>query len=203
VKKLRIGYLVDGFAEARIDDWKRNDAKALDDLRALGFVVAPFKLPDMPMRSLVETFGVERGAAFDTFVRQHGNQRLVASAKGRGFQRSYLVPAVDYLQAMRLRGMLVRQMADATAPFDVYIAPYIDVRNMRPGASTPSGAIYDNFNTANLCGYPCIGVPNGFTASGTPTSITFIGRPYAEREMLLVAKAYQDATAWHLQHPPL
>ena len=115
---------------------------------------------------------------------------------------SSLVPAVDYLQAMRVRGMLVRQLANATASYDVYVAPYLDVRNIRPGQPL-KGATYENFNVANLCGYPCVGVPNGFTAKGTPTGITFIGRPYADAEMLAVAKAYQDATLWHLKHPAL
>ena len=36
-----------------------------------------------------------------------------------------------------------------------------------------------------------------------PTSITFTGKLYGESEVLAVAKAYQDATAFHLKHPVL
>ena len=41
------------------------------------------------------------------------------------------------------------------------------------------------------------------TREGTPTSIAFIGKIYGEAEMLALAKAYQDATGWHLRHPNL
>jgi Asp-tRNA(Asn)/Glu-tRNA(Gln) amidotransferase A subunit family amidase len=203
VKKLRIGWLAEGFDEGdRNEDWKRNDARSLADLRALGLTLAPFKLPDMPLRTMTNTFGVERAAAFDHLVRERRNTELTTGSRGAGSLVSRLVPAVDYLQAMRVRGLLVRQLADATASLDVYVAPYLDLRSIRPGQPL-KGAIYDNFNVANLCGYPCIVVPNGFTAKGTPTGITFVGRPYAEAAVLAVAKAYQDATQWHLKHPDL
>ena len=46
-------------------------------------------------------------------------------------------------------------------------------------------------------------LPNGFRADGTPTSITFTGRLFGEADLLAVAKAYQDATGFHLRHPTL
>jgi len=55
----------------------------------------------------------------------------------------------------------------------------------------------------NMTGHPAVSVPNGFTGQNTPTSITFIGGLHKEAEMLAVAKAYQDATGFHLQHPAL
>jgi Asp-tRNA(Asn)/Glu-tRNA(Gln) amidotransferase A subunit family amidase len=46
-------------------------------------------------------------------------------------------------------------------------------------------------------------LPNGFTKEGTPTSISFMGRLFGEATLLAVAKAYQDATDFHLKHPKL
>jgi Asp-tRNA(Asn)/Glu-tRNA(Gln) amidotransferase A subunit family amidase len=60
-----------------------------------------------------------------------------------------------------------------------------------------------HFSVATLSGYPMINVPNGFTSKHTPTGMTFLSRPYGEAELLTLAKAYQDATTWHLQHPSL
>ena len=45
---------------------------------------------------------------------------------------------------------------------------------------------------ANSACYPALSVPNGFNENGTPTAITFFGRPFGEAELLVVAKAYQD-----------
>jgi Asp-tRNA(Asn)/Glu-tRNA(Gln) amidotransferase A subunit family amidase len=55
----------------------------------------------------------------------------------------------------------------------------------------------------NLTGHPAVVVPNGFAQNDLPTSITFTGRLYDEATLLAVAKAYQDATDFHLKHPPL
>src|SRR5438477_1635891 len=120
--------------------------------------------------------------------------------RGDGWRRAHLIPAVEYLQAQRVRGQIQRQLAGATGRFDVYVAPYLDLRAMRPQAPPPTGPIMAHFTAANLCGYPCISVPNGFTSTGVPTSITFLGRPYGEAAMLAVAKAYQDSTAWGARH---
>jgi Asp-tRNA(Asn)/Glu-tRNA(Gln) amidotransferase A subunit family amidase len=45
-------------------------------------------------------------------------------------------------------------------------------------------------------------LPNGFNEEGSPVSISFIGKLYDEATLLAVAKAYQDATDFHVKHPP-
>ena len=45
---------------------------------------------------------------------------------------------------------------------------------------------------------------SGFTTQNNvqlPVSVWFIGGLYKEAEALRVAKAYQDATGWHLRNP--
>jgi Asp-tRNA(Asn)/Glu-tRNA(Gln) amidotransferase A subunit family amidase len=61
----------------------------------------------------------------------------------------------------------------------------------------------DNLLYTNLTGNPCVVLPNGFNDKGRPTSITFMGRLFEEGKVLTVAKAYQDATDFHLKHPPM
>ena len=220
VRALRIGYLANAFGEPKRDaQLAANDEAVLTRLRALGLKLTPFTLPDLPMLRVTNSIlGVESATAFDEFAREGGAARMTAPARGAGFSRGHFVPAIEYLQAQRVRGLIMQQFAAATEPFDVWVAPYFDMRALRPppapatpapGAPAPppppalSGPIFDHFSVANLCGYPCISVPNGFTAKGQPTSITFLSRPYREAEMLAVAKAYQDAAGWHLRHPAL
>jgi Asp-tRNA(Asn)/Glu-tRNA(Gln) amidotransferase A subunit family amidase len=79
---------------------------------------------------------------------------------------------------------------------DVYVAPY-------SSADYPSPVSSLNLQMTTITGHPAVIVPNGFTRKGTPTGITFIGKLFGEAELLAAAKAYQDATAFHLKHPKL
>ena len=54
----------------------------------------------------------------------------------------------------------------------------------------------------NLTGHPAVVVPNGVTLEGKSSSITFTGQLYGEAKALAVAKAYQDATDFHLSVIP-
>jgi Asp-tRNA(Asn)/Glu-tRNA(Gln) amidotransferase A subunit family amidase len=225
VRKLRVGYLAPAFQEpSRSADWKRNDAQVLETVKALGITPEPFELPSMPVGVTAGILGAESGASFDAFIRSGRDQNMTNKTRANGMRQSRVVPAVEYLQTQRVRAMIMRQFAAAVSKFDVYIAPYIDMRAGRAegaggdgrdgGAgrtsrsdaappTPPPSAIRDHFQAANLCGYPAVSVPNGFTAEGRPTSITFLGRLYAEAEMLAVARAYQERAGFHLKHPRL
>jgi Asp-tRNA(Asn)/Glu-tRNA(Gln) amidotransferase A subunit family amidase len=244
VTKLRVGYLEPAFREAnRNEDLKKSDQQALDELRRLGVKLEPFELPKLPNNVTGGILGAESGASFDEFVRSGRDKNMTNRGRGNGFRSSRLVPAVEYLQAQRVRGMVMRQFADAVSKFDVYVVPFTNSRGGpggpgrggrgtedeagrgaeagrgddaargagagpgrgrggRGGAAAPS-SMGTHFQIANLCGYPAVAVPHGFTAAGQPTSITFLGRLYNESQILALAKAYQDAAGWHLKHPTL
>ena len=211
VRELQVGYLAQAFEEeGRPDEWKRNDQRVLDQLRSLGVQLEPFQLPDLPYDVVSASSGAESGAFFDGFLRSGRDKLLVRERRGNGFRRSRLIPAVEYLQGQRVRAIIMREFAAVVSRFDSYVAPFMHPRppgesgsDARASETRPPSAIRDHFQVANLCGYPAVSVPNGFTSEGTPTSITFMGRLYAEAAMLALAKAYQDASGWHEQHPPL
>jgi Asp-tRNA(Asn)/Glu-tRNA(Gln) amidotransferase A subunit family amidase len=218
-KTLRVGYLKDGFDESeKSPDWKANEQKALEQLSAMGVKLVPFKLPEFQLGPLGSLLGVESGAFFDEFSRLNRDKELSDRARGVGRGLSRMIPAVEYLQAQRLRAVMMQRLAETVAPFDVYVAPYQEIvgrpepaggaRETRPeprepGPSRPQGPTSIHFRVANLAGYPAVSVPNGFNAKGTPTSMVFMGKPYAEAEVLALAKAYQEASGWHLKHPAL
>jgi Asp-tRNA(Asn)/Glu-tRNA(Gln) amidotransferase A subunit family amidase len=87
-----------------------------------------------------------------------------------------------------VRTLVMREMARVLAGVDVYVCPSFGG---------------DNLLLTNLTGHPAVVVPNGFTSDGAPSSITFCGRLYGESETLAVARAYQEATGFHLRHPTL
>ena len=186
---LRVGYFKLAFDE----DYptKENDAKVLDVLKELGADLIPFDLPDFPVEDLSFILSAEAAAAFDELTLS-GEDDLMVRQERRAwpnvFRASRFIPAVEYIQANRARHMLQQEMAEKMKKVDLYVTPSFGGNNSL---------------LTNLTGHPCVVVPNGFKENGSPTSISFIGQLYDEGTILAVAKAYQDATDWHKQHPSM
>lgn len=191
LKGMRLGYLKKAF-ESRYPN-KTNDSLTLEVLKKLGAELVPMELPDYPLGAMTTIISVEAAAAFDDMTRSNRDDLLVRQTKDswpNELRSARFVPAVEYLQANRLRTKLIQDVHEVLkkANVDVYISP-----------SYGGG----NLSTTNLTGHPCVVLPNGFTRQGTPTSITFMGQLFQEAKVLAVAKAYQDATDFHRKHPVL
>lgn len=54
----------------------------------------------------------------------------------------------------------------------------------------------NNWNAGNaaVAKYPCLTVPMGYTASGAPIGLTFIGRPFEEDKLLKLGYAFEQLT---------
>lgn len=190
LKSIRVGYLKKEFERDYRN--KKNDMKTLEVLKSLGLELIPFELPsDIPVDSLSFILNVEAAAAFDELTRNNLDDLLVRQGRNAWpnvFRQARLIPAVEYIQANRLRWLLMKEMAEKMKDIDVYIAPSF-------GGS--------NLLLTNLTGHPAVVVPNGFDDQGHPTSISFIGQLFAEDKVLRVARAFQQATDFHLRHPQL
>jgi amidase len=55
----------------------------------------------------------------------------------------------------------------------------------------------------NFAGCPTLSVPCGFSSDGLPFSVQFVGRPLSEAVICRAGHAYEQATAWHAEHPDL
>lgn len=156
-------------------------------LQDVGVKLVPFKLPArVPVKPLGLILTAEASAAFDDITRR-GELGGIGASWPASFLRYRFVPAVEYLRAQRVRTMLMAEMARAMEAVDVYVGG-------------------DDSLLTNLTGHPTAVLPNGFEkvlVAETPTAITFTGRLWGESELLAVAKAYQDATGFHLRRPDM
>ncbi len=187
---------------------RKYDQAALEKLRAMGVKLIPLELPKLPYRNMVIMLEAEAAAAFDELTRSGRDKLLTSQGKDdwpNTFRTSRFIPAVEYIQAGRARMVAMEQVAKVFEQVDVIVAP------------TNSTQLV----VTNLTGHPAVIVPNGFRGEdapkprvdesgelqpggpGTPVSLTFLGNLYGEAKMLALAKAYQDATGFHLKHPSL
>jgi Asp-tRNA(Asn)/Glu-tRNA(Gln) amidotransferase A subunit family amidase len=182
---IRVGYFKAGF-DAPVPEKQRHLA-ALETLRRLGVRPVPVELPeDLPLTSLL-LIRIEAAVALDEIVK-NGGLELLAVKDGTGWpsfiQSSRFVPAVDYIQANRIRTLLLQRLDEVFQSVDVFMAPTFAV-----------------IAGTNLTGHPCVVVPNGPGPDGLPTSISFIGRLYGESALCTVARAWQEAGRYHRERP--
>lgn len=189
IKDLKIGYLKNDFDKNY--DFHDNDSVALVKLKELGAELILIELPKLPINDLSIILSAEAGAAFDQLTRNNLDDLMVRQIKNawpNSFRASRFIPAVEYINANRIRFMIIQEMQELMEKVDLYIAPSWEG---------------DNLLLTNLTGHPCVVLPNGFSEKGTPTSISFMGRLFDEGKLIAFAKTYQDATGFHKQHPPM
>ena len=109
------------------------------------------------------------------------------SHKADNFRTARFVPAVEYIQANRLRMQVMEEVDEAMSDLDLFIS-----------AVGQGSSVY----LINLTGHPAISMPSGFF-QGSPTNLMFTGKLFGEPEILLLAHAFQAQTDHHLKHPKL
>jgi len=199
-KALRVAYVKAAFDTPQTDpaDAKRTlhatkkfDDAALGVFKSMGINLIPVDLPDVPYDAMRIILTAEAAASFDELTRSDRDKELVQQGKfdwPNTFRTSRFIPAVDYVNANRLRSIAIQKWDDLMRSIDVIVTP--------TGAANLSQLV-----ATNLTGHPAVIVPNGFRDDGTPVSLTFLGGLFEEAKVLAVAKAYQDATGFHLKRP--
>lgn len=197
VRKLRVGYIADGF-ESATGAVAENGRKVLAHLRALGVTLTPLEIPRFPYYTAA--LGVEK-SVFHSELMLTSAELLTRPDLAPGFHAPRLVSAVDYLGSQRARAVMMLRLAEATAPVDVWVSM---------ATHSKGGAIEENDSPtqqhsemANLAGYPALAVPSGWDEAGLPTGVTVYGRPFADGEVIALGMACQDTLGVHLKHPQL
>jgi len=186
VTGLRVGYLPSATDTAIDDQTRRNEENALRVIRSLGVTVVPFSLPQVPIEAIDFIRYAETAAAFDEVTRaglltetETGPEQ---SRRPDEIRSAYFIPAVEYIQANRLRMRVMEQVDEALGDLDMFIG--------------------SRQALTNRTGHPVVSVPNGF-AHGSPTALHLTGKLFGEQGILRLAHAFQAKTDFHLQHPKL
>ncbi len=190
VSELRVGYIAAFFEEDYTG--AEQDNQVLTDLANMGIELKEvewnFLLPANALRIILYA---EAAAAFDELTVSGRDSLLVNQAMNAWpnlFRASRFIPAVDYINANRVRRLLVEEVNALMADYDVIVTPSYGGNQLL---------------VTNLTGHPAITAPNGFTEGGSPLSITFLGQLYGEDKMVSLARAWQEYSGHHSGRPPL
>ena len=148
VRQLRVGYVGTAFDrelefdeddseedKARAREWQVVDLQALEVLRSLGIELVPLELPDLPVSALSFILTAEAGAAFDDLTRSGRDDHLVRQVEDAWpnvFRQARIIPAVEYIQANRVRTLVMREMERILEGVDCLDGPVI--RRREPAA---------------------------------------------------------------------
>lgn len=198
-----------GVSDKEQAEVKANFEASLKLLGATCDITRDVEWPDLPWGPAVGAIvGAEGATAFLDLIESGRVKELTCPKDRFGGYAGTLLPAVDYLQAMRLRRPMRAAMAKLYERFDAIVTP------TRATVAYPADQnfedVYPNASggppvipAGNLCGLPALAMPNGFGENGLPTSVALMGAPFSERDLLALGVVLQQKTDWHRRQPPL
>jgi aspartyl-tRNA(Asn)/glutamyl-tRNA(Gln) amidotransferase subunit A len=179
---------------------------------AVYYVIAPSEASS----NLARYDGVKYGFSFQ---QGEGMWDNMEKTRGRGFGAevkrrimigTYALSAgyydAYYLKAQKVRTVIRREFDAAFEKYDALVAPVTPTPAFRIGEKTADPYemyLNDVFTLpVNIAGLPGISVPAGFV-DGLPVGLQVIGKPFDEKTVLQVARAYEQSADWSDRHPEL
>ena len=211
VGRLRIGrYLDSGMPGVELEPDVQaafDDASAL--LAGLGHDVED--LPSSPLTPTVlaafETVWSLSGVTLPVPPGREGELRpLTRYLRDRGLALS----AQDTMEALMALRVFSRRFVQATAGYDVLLAPVCTMTPRPLGWFDGDGAAdferqkrYAAFPAVyNVTGQPAVSVPLWWTADGVPVGTMLVGRPADEATLIALSAQLEEARPWAHRHPP-
>lgn len=201
VQRLRIGVPDRYFTDGLDPEAERAFSAAVDVLRRLGCAVREITLPPLfeaGMDAHELTLNVEVAAVHIETYRTRADEY---GPKLRALIETGLqVPAPTYLRAQQIKTALISEMREVMSEVDVLATPAA-LGPAPEGLASTGSPVYNR--PFSFIGFPSLSVPCGFTKTGLPLGLQLAGRPFDEVAILQVGAAYEAATPWHEQAPPL
>jgi aspartyl-tRNA(Asn)/glutamyl-tRNA(Gln) amidotransferase subunit A len=207
VKGMRVGVLR-GFVEkeaAASPEALRVLANAIAALKSLGCTVEDASLPSLHDYNAVgrviissEAYAMHEGT-LKTRIADHSRALRIRVLPGA------LLRAADYIAAQRQRTDLIATTSAAFRKFDVLLtlpvaapAPMLTEQRQDDGFARPLLTTF-----ANVAALPALVVCGGFTATGLPLGVEFVGPAWADATLLRLGHQFERATGTRDTRPKL
>ena len=152
----------------------------------------------------LELYCKTRGAGFGAEVKR----RIILGtyALSSGYYDAY------YLRAQKVRTLIRQDFLRAFELVDAIVTPATPAPAFKVGeqANDPLRMYLSDITTisCNLAGICGLSVPCGFTPASAsqprlPVGLQLLGKPFGEQTILRIGHAYEQATPWHDETPPL
>ncbi|MEP3482639.1 MAG: amidase family protein [Fuerstiella sp.] len=175
---LRIGYI-----RSRTPD---KDRPELEALRTRSATLIPISLPDgKPVWEMTSMLEMEAATVFADVTKSHVTEGL--NSWPAIFRAASFMTATHYIQASRVRTLLMQDMAKLMQQVDLYVGG-------------------QDLGITNLTGHPTVVMPMGFVHRGElkrPYSVTLTGQLFGESTLLHTAALLEQSFGVNTQQPDL
>jgi aspartyl-tRNA(Asn)/glutamyl-tRNA(Gln) amidotransferase subunit A len=231
IKDMRIGIPKDYFVEGMQPEVRDSMEVAIKKLQGLGaevdrevslpltrYALAVYYIiaPSEASANLARYDGVKYGFSYQDAgnmweamekTKQFG---FGAEVKRRIMLGTYALSAgyydAYYLKAQKVRTLIIKEFKDAFEKYDALVTPTSPTVPFKLGEKVddPVQMYLSDVCTLpiNIAGLPAISVPAGFV-NDLPFGMQIIGKPFDEETILHIAFAYEQATNWHKNKPPI
>ncbi|HVX13431.1 MAG TPA: amidase [Pirellulales bacterium] len=216
LRGLKLGVPQNWFLDAVDPDVGAAVEKAIDELVRLGATRVKVTLPHME-----EVVGAHRAVLFaeaSAYYQPFLKVEERDNPKGRRFaddirpllEAGLFLPAVDYINAQRLRKQVRAAWGEVFSKIDCLATPTSPIVATRFGQQTAKlkdqdkplvRAFLDMTLPFNYSGHPALSMPCGQSSAKLPIGLQLVGRPFDEGTILRAAHQYQLATDWHSRRP--
>ena len=203
--KLKIGWLTNAWRKIDADvDTATHGVMAV--LEKQGATVEDAQLPEGPFEAAAGMIiNVEGAAAFRELIESGKVSELTDPL---GHVAGYIneqIAADDYMRALQVRSICQDKIDELFQKYDVLAAPTLPVAASALDANLEKDLNFPDplGGMGNLCGFPAISVPCGFTTAKLPIGIQFAARVREDAKAVAAAKLYQDHSDWHTKRPPI
>lgn len=166
-------------------------------MEELGARVIPLQVPDVEalnQAGLVILLS-EAAAVHQTRLHRRGDFGSDVLAL---LDQGSLIPAADYVNAQRLRKLLLNEFHALFRGIDCLLTPTTPITTPRIGQTeiTLDGATHDTrmlttrfVRGFNVLGFPALSIPCGASSEGLPIGLQMVARPHEENLLLMLGEA--------------
>jgi aspartyl-tRNA(Asn)/glutamyl-tRNA(Gln) amidotransferase subunit A len=222
--ELRIGYAPADFNDHAHESARPAFQAALEVLRKLGPKMIEVSLPPMPYGDVISTIIVAEGATiFEPLIRSDKFDLMPDERQKAGLKAGLETPAKDYLNAMRIRRLVMEKINGLFTEVDVILSTSrpgpasginepLDRASLGPAAKAeakstqppPPAGNSALIPAGNLAGLPALSLPCGFsTGTNLPLAVQLVARPFDEITLVALGREFQKQTDWHRKRPPV
>jgi aspartyl-tRNA(Asn)/glutamyl-tRNA(Gln) amidotransferase subunit A len=202
IAEIRVGLPENFYLDTVAPEVKAAVLGAAHRAKELGARVTPVQVPDVEdlNRAGLVILLSEAAAVHHVDQSQHHRRGDFGADVLALLDQGSLVPAADYINAQRLRKLLLAEFHALFRGIDCLLTPTTPITAPRVGQTevTLDGATHDTrmlttrfVRGFNVLGFPALSIPCGLSSEGLPIGLQIIARPFEENLLLMLGEALE------------